>query len=814
MTITIVGGGNPSGPTFPVQRSVRLRSSASAYFGRTLTTPTNNKIWTWSAWVKRGKASGTSAAALHLFGTGSGSTDAGTTQIYFDNENLVLSGYSTPWLKSNAVYRDPSSWYHILVAWDNSNATATNRAKIYVNGVEITYVIDNRASLSTTSTYGINQAVLHTIGAWSWNNGTFAQPEYYDGYLTEVNFVDGQALTPTSFGAYNSYGVWSPAKYSGTYGTNGFYLNFQDNSAATAAAIGKDSSGNGNNWTPNNISVTAGVTYDSMLDVPTLTSATNANFPVLNVVAGLGNGTYSDGNLAYLNGVNATWKSGVASMGVTSGKYYFEYTIAAVSNSSNFYLGVAGSTYNGFASYLGRTSDSWAFQWNGASSVKTNNDVSTTVSTAGSISVNNVIQVAIDLGTGSIWWGRNNTWVQGDPFAGTGASFTNLTGTILPAFAVYSNGGDKIAANFGQRPFSYTPPTGFVAINTYNLPTPTIANGAEQFAATTYTGTGSSLAIANTVNGKSFTPDFVWVKGRSGATDHALYDSVRGTTKDLVSNSTAAETTQATGLTAFDTGGFTVGALAKLNTNTATYVGWQWKANGTPAVVNTSGSIPSTISANTTSGFSIVTYTGTGANATVGHGLGVAPKMVIVKSRNQGGTATYSWAVWQTALAGTEYLLLNGTAAKATAATVWNSTTPTSSVFSLGTDSIGNGSTVTYVAYCWAEIPGFSKFGSYTGNGSTDGPFVYLGFRPRWLLLKLSSNIDAWLVIDSSRQTYNVMGPYLIPNTTGAEATASFIDFTANGFKIRGTGSSYNTSGGTIIYAAFAENPFNYSLAR
>ena len=252
-----------------------------------------------------------------------------------------------------------------------------------------------------------------------------------------------------------------------------------------------------------------------------------------------------------------------------------------------------------------------------------------------------------------------------------------------------------------------------------------------------------------------------------------------------------------------------------MNTNTATYVGWQWKAGGT-AVTNTSGSISSQVSANPSAGFSIVTYTGTGANATVGHGLGIAPKMFFIFNRTTG--FAYSHPFWHTSFGGstnTDYMYLDSTIAKggSGAASFWNATAPTSTTISIGTDITVNRSTNTYVAYCFSEIAGFSKFGSYTGNGSTDGPFVYLGFRPRWVLLK-STTIDAWLIIDSSRQTYNVMGPYLIPNSSAAEGTVSFIDFTSNGFKIRNTGSGYNTSSQTYIYAAFAENPFKNSLAR
>ena len=331
-------------------------------------------------------------------------------------------------------------------------------------------------------------------------------------------------------------------------------------------------------------------------------------------------------------------------------------------------------------------------------------------------------------------------------------------------------------------------------------------------AATLYTGTGATLAISNAVNSISFQPDWVWVKGRSGATDHALYDSVRGTTKDLVSNSTAAETTQATGLTAFGSAGFTVGALAKMNTNAATYVGWQWKA-GTTSASNTDGSITSTVSVGATQGFSVVTYTGTGANATVGHGLGVAPKMIIVKQRS----AVQSWPVYHTSIGSANVIYLDLTNASA-ASTAWQSTTPTPTVFSIGTSAATNTNAGTYVAYCFSEVAGYSKFGSYTGNGSTDGPFVFCGFRPRYLLVKASSGTNAatanWIVWDSSRDTYNKMTDYLSPNLSQAEATGPDIDFLSNGFKLRNSGTGTNESGTTYIYMAVAENPFKLSLAR
>jgi len=301
----------------------------------------------------------------------------------------------------------------------------------------------------------------------------------------------------------------------------------------------------------------------------------------------------------------------------------------------------------------------------------------------------------------------------------------------------------------------------------------------------------------------------VWVKGRSGATDHALYDSVRGTTKQLESNNTNAETTEATGLTAFGSAGFTVGALAQMNTSAATYVGWQWQAGQGSSSSNTSGTITSTVSVNASAGFSVVTYTGTGVAATVGHGLGVAPQFIIIKARNQ----AYNWNVYSASLANTQFLRLNTTDSVQAGPTLWNSTSPTSSVFSLGTSLGVNGSGDTHVAYCWTPIAGYSAFGSYTGNGSTDGTFVYLGFKPRWVLIKRSTDVTNWRILDTARDTFNIANKELFPNTSNSESSFNALDVVSNGFKIRNTDGAYNTSGGTYIFAAYASNPFKNSLA-
>jgi hypothetical protein len=327
----------------------------------------------------------------------------------------------------------------------------------------------------------------------------------------------------------------------------------------------------------------------------------------------------------------------------------------------------------------------------------------------------------------------------------------------------------------------------------------TIDKGSSYFNTVLYTGTGSALSIT----GVGFQPDWVWIKGRSGATDHGLYDAVRGVQKQLESNNTDTETTEATGLTAFGSDGFTVGALAQLNTSSATYVAWNWLGANT-TVSNTSGTITSTVSANTTSGFSIVSYTGNGTGgATIGHGLGVVPKMIIVKSR----TSVVGWRVYHTSLGNTAGILFD-TAASTVSSVFWNNTSPTSTLFTVGTGTTVNSSAVTYIAYCFAEVKGYSKFGSYTGNGSTNGPFVYTGFKPAFIIVKRNTVGGIWWLTDNKRSPSNVVSLATYVQGTTGDDPGTFWDMNSNGFKIRDSGTQTNESGTTFIYMAFAENPF------
>jgi hypothetical protein len=334
----------------------------------------------------------------------------------------------------------------------------------------------------------------------------------------------------------------------------------------------------------------------------------------------------------------------------------------------------------------------------------------------------------------------------------------------------------------------------------------TINKGSSYYNGKLYTGTGASLA--NT--GIGFKPDFVWIKARSTTGSHAVYDINRGVQNQIVLETNTAATTQTQGLTSFDADGFTVGTLGTVNTASTTYNSFNWLAANTTAS-NTSGSITSTVSANQTSGFSVVTYTGNGtAGATIGHGLGAIPQLIIVKRRN-GAT---NWAVYSKAAGGgTVFLSIQTTAAPAADSTYWNDTDPSSTVFTVGTVANTNGNTNTYVAYCFANVKGFSRFGSYTGNGGTqNAPFIYTGFKPAWILVKRYDTTGSWYVFDNNSSPFNVATQYLITETTAAEATGTSttqqMDFLSNGFKLRSSGNGANASAGTYIYMAFAENPF------
>jgi len=803
MAVLPIGIGASGGPPgAQVSRSLRFNSADSAYLTRTPASAGNRQTWTWSGWVK---FSISSTVNQGIFGVGN---SASGDLIQYNNSSYnirwFINGATSGLLETSQVFRDPSAWYHLVFVFDTTNSTSSDRMRIYVNGTRIT-------SFSTATYPSQNyQGAVNTAAATFIGFNT--SYNYFSGYLTEINFIDGQALTPSSFGQTNaSTGVWEPIAYTGTYGANGFYVNFSDNSGTTATTLGKDYSGNGNNWTSNNFSVTAGVGNDSLVDTPTsygtdtgTGNEVRGNYATWNALDQSG-ATINNGNLF----AEITSGQVRSTLGMTTGKWYWEVTAAsggyqmigvtvldAPIGSADWQnaLGYAYYAANGFKYNAGSSSS--------FGSTYTNNDV---------------IGVALDADTGKIWFAKNGTWqASGNPAAGTNAAFTasSLVGRPFAAFFNTAGIQSSINANFGQRAFSYTAPSGFKALVTQNLPTPTIGATSTTQAndyfditlRTTVGGTGGSITTLN------FQPDFLWSKLRNTSSGNVVWDAVRGVDNYLVTNTTAAAATSSTWLTSFNSNGYTYGTGDFASGNSA--VDWAWKANGA-GVTNTSGTITSTVSVNSTSKFSIATYTGNATTgATVGHGLGVAPEFIFWKRRN----STSDWISFNKTSGHSAALYLNLTNANTTS-NFLNNTLPSSTVVTLQQNTDNNANGGTYVMYSFASVEGFSKFGSYTGNGSTDGPFVYLGFRPRYILFKnttggASAGVGNWVVIDTARDSYNVSSKYLYPNLSNAEGTAGIVDITSNGFKLRASGSSYNESSATHIFAAFAESPFKYSLAR
>ena len=335
----------------------------------------------------------------------------------------------------------------------------------------------------------------------------------------------------------------------------------------------------------------------------------------------------------------------------------------------------------------------------------------------------------------------------------------------------------------------------------------TIDDPSAHFITTLYAGNGSDdRSITNSANAGDFSPDWLWLKNRSSTNGYALVDTTRGATKVLRSQVNNAEETEANGIQAFETNGFQIGTSGLVNTSSNNYVAWQWKANGGTTSTNTDGSENSTVQVNSTAGFSIVKRTGTGsAGATYGHGLGVEPEVIINKGLNSNEWYSYFKAMG----AGTHWIGLEADAAKVDDANMWNDTDATSTLFTVGNSGGSNGSSVEYIAYCFHSVQGYSKFGKYTGNGNANGPFVYTGFKPAWILFKNTGSTTSWRIIDNKRDTRNGAEARLFPDNTDAENTSAVVlDILSNGFKIKTTNGGANTNNVEYIYMAFAEHPF------
>jgi hypothetical protein len=761
----LLAGGDPC-EIYKIGHSVRFNSVDGPRLERTLGVGTNAKKGTLALWPKLSKT-GTDRTIFSA-----GATATTRTAITFNQSDqfqlIHNSGGGYYGSNSAAAFRDLCAHLPIIVAWDTTLATAADRVKLWIGDRPIALAAYSLGYIPQNADLYFGQAVAAKIGA------AFDNSIPFDGYLSEVHFVDGQALDPSYFGiTCPTTGQWRPKRYTGTYGANGYHLDFSDGSAATSAALGKDRSGNNNDWTPTNISVAAGVGCDWVEDTPSNNFATfNPLRPASSVTY-----VYSEGNLKVAVSTSGAAAS-YASIVPKTGKIVSEFRYVAPQSGGNLAVGFGNSHIlsDGTSSGLGGFSGA-----------------------AWSLNDNFSIEVDVDAVTMTIY--RNGSLYMSSRSYSAGSLYGDT-------FYCMTQNGGAIVANFGQMAFGRIQTVGYKPLCTANLPVPAIKLPKRHFDVVTRTGTGA----AYTKSGLPFGPGIVWPKCRSAAYDNKFYDIVRGVTKQISSNNLIAEGVYPQSLTAFNTDGYSLGTDAVVNELAKSYVDWVWKAGGA-GVANNDGSIASVISANPEAGISVVAYTGTGAAGTVGHGMGKTPMMVITFCRSAGSVHRKTW---HAGLAGGTYELeLSNTVGQANNSSFDGA--PNSTTFGLGvgpsTNTLGN----TYVAICFAEVPGFSKFGSYAGNGAVDGPFVWTGLLARWLLIKRidAASATGWFIWDTQRGPYNTVGPQLYSNLNAQESSySSNLDIVSNGFKIRDIYADLNANGGSYIYAAFAEFPFKYANAR
>jgi len=792
----------------------------------------NRKTHTLSVWVKR---SGIAASQNILEARGSG--DAGNTDIWFDaNDKLEVSGASTYFRVTDRVFRDINAWYHLVFRFDTTQGTANNRLLIYVNGSVITEFNTNNAYSQNTD-YGIGGNVEHRIG-----DGY----GHFDGYMARYEFIDGLSLGPENFGETKN-GIWIAKAYGGSYGTNGHKLEFKETGTdADANGLGADTSGNNNHYTP-----TAILGHDSAFpDCP------ENNFATLlgessesSDYQSYANGAYYEGNLN-VKGVSG-WTNGKSNFLVNSGKWYAECRVNAWQANNYVRLGVFARP--------ARTYDEYFWLGDGTAQI----DATARNDRVGTFTTGDILQFVIDLENNNIFFGKNNTWqnsaTASEIVAGTSTN-AFASGSEVPTgdghnYGFYFNphtNTTNITVNFGQDSsfggtetaqtntdengqgnFYYQPPAGFLAMCSANITKPTIgpdsATQADDYHNTVlWNGNGSS----NAITGVGFKPDWLWSKDLTGTENHIFLDSSRGLTHRLSSNNDDGETTDSNAvISSFDTDGFTLTQYHDSNQNSSRNVGWCWKANGGVATASgsESGDNPAhSVQANPTAGFSIVTFTGTQAVGTVPHGLGAVPKMIILKNREVNGNG---WIVYHEHVDQTDFVFLNNTNLRADNANRFNDTKPTSTVFTLGADANINDDGVGIVAYVFADVEGYSKFGHYDANGNANGTVVFTGFRPAFVMLKnIDNNTNGgnWVIMDDTRLGDDIGAiPPILSQIKANSSDAEFdsgsyplADFLANGFKLRsgGTGSGIarnvnNANGNDYIYMAFAHSPFKYANA-
>jgi hypothetical protein len=752
----------------PVQTSLRFRASNSAYLSWTTAGAGNRKTFTRGGWFKPG----TLGADLDLFVVAD-ANNSDTIRLTSTGAILIRTGTASD-CATNALYRDRAAFYHWHVIVDTTQATAADRVQLWVNGVRQTFASASYPSLNADLEWG--KATTYYIG----RRGSGAS-NYYDGLGAYIYSLDGLNAPASDFAKTDAAtGQWVPKRYAGSFGTYGRLYEFKDTTGNTAATIGKDTSGNGNNATPNGIDVTtAGVTNDASVDVPT---NSYARFDPLGIMGGATTGpaTLSEANTKAVGGA-LTGRCHIADFAIppNSGVWFWE--AVCISGTPYFVNGILrngtttgndiGSTANGYT-YRGDTGNK-----------RTN---STNSAYGATFTTNDVIGCKFDSDNGTLEFFKNGT--------SQGVAFTGIASDVY--FPAFGHDSQTLVFNSGWRPFAHPANQGTAkTLCTGNLPTPSIKLPSLYFAPVLYTGDGSTSNRALT--GFGLQPDFTWFKDRVNAANHVLMDSTRGAGNSLYSNTTGQEVAEGE-LVSFDSDGITikrVPAYDRINGNTQSYVVWCWKKGVTP-------------------GFDIQGFVGNGsAGRTVSHNLGATPHFMIVKNRTTNG---YQWMVYHrnaNASPATGNLYLQATSGFTTDSTIWNNTAPTSSVFTLGSNVNVNENLSNIIAYLWTEIPGFSRIGSYVGNSSSDGTRVDCGFRPALVLIKSTAGGAQWMIYDDKRDGYNVDNDHLNPDDTAGEGTDDDIDFLSNGFKLRRSSPNFN-DGSTFIFAAFARAPFKYANAR
>ena len=806
-------------PFYPgvATRSLRFDDGDSAHLTFTpssASSAADRRKITHSVWIKRGNI-GTYQTIYSSTKSGGGDyyswrfNDDNTMTIFLDvdDSNFAYDG--------TEVYRDTSNWYHFVLIIDTTQSSASNRIKLYANGVQQTLSNKYGSDVSQNFETYVMDGTEDAIGEFNFNNTV-----YFDGYMCDFITTVGQDTSISDFGETKN-GVWIAKDYSGSYGANGFRLQFDQTGTGTASAstIGADVSGNTNHWTSNNLAAS-----DSNLpDSP------ENNFATMNPLQNIGI-THSEGNLDV--NVSSGFKTARSTFYVSSGRWYWE---VRATDAGNGFIGVS-SEDEAVASRGGEDSGS-AVMSSADGDIRTGGDEST--SYGNSVTDGDVLGVALDMVDGKLYISENGVFHNsGDPVNGTNPAVSNLTKAVSPSVGLYDN--EDYRFNFGQDDtfagalssngvtggggkFRYAPPAGYKALCSSNLPDVTIGPDSltqadDHFVTHLYTANNQT---AQTITGVGMQPDWLWFKQRNRGDAHALYNTSMGIDISMrITNDAEFDNSNSeTGVTAVGADGFTLGTdnQAWVNYQSDSMVVWLWKANGGTTSSNTEGSKTVTVQANTTAGFSMITYSGDTSSFTLGHGLDFAPEWIIAKSR----THSERWVVFHGA-DDQAYYYLNDNFARSTGNAderFGNSTSvvvPSATLVTVGannSDISKNGEN--YIMYCFHSVEGYSKFGSYTGNGSTDGTFVHTGFRPAWVLIKQTNSTGSWVIHDNKRSPFNVIDEDLFSNLISAESDNGVDkDFLSNGFKHRASHSAVNGSGSTYIYMAFAEQPFKFSNAR